>query len=82
MACVAHEDTFADDKLLSRGPKITEVRDETPCGGWDCIAGRRGLFNPPDLALYDHILEGQSETLAAGAGDKVGMYATNAKGTA
>lgn len=134
---VAHEDTFADDNLLSRGQKITDVREEdaihgplkpgqmslhhgrcfhasgrnrsddrriglairyvtpavrdhapgrdwampvrgeTPCGGWDCIAGPRGLFHPADLALYDRILEGQSKTLAAGAGDKVGMYATH-----
>lgn len=134
---VAHEDTFADDNLLSRGQKITDVREEdaihgplkpgqmslhhgrcfhasgrnrsddrriglairyvtpavrdhapgrdwampvrgeTPCGGRDCIAGPRGLFHPADLALYDRILEGQSKTLAAGAGDKVGMYATH-----
>ena len=54
------------------------VRGETPCGGWDCIAGPRGLFHPADLALYDRILAGQAQTLAAGAGDKVGMYSQNA----
>ncbi|MEM9032380.1 MAG: phytanoyl-CoA dioxygenase family protein, partial [Pseudomonadota bacterium] len=43
------------------------VRGETPAGGWDCIAGPRGLFHPSDLALYDRILEGQAATLAAGA---------------
>ena len=53
------------------------VRGETPNGGWDCIAGPRGLFHPQDLALYDRILEGQSKTLAAGAEDNVGLYATN-----
>ncbi|MCE2517957.1 MAG: phytanoyl-CoA dioxygenase family protein [Alphaproteobacteria bacterium] len=53
------------------------VRGETPRGGWDCIAGPRGLFHPADLALYDRILEGQSKTLAAGAENDVGMYATN-----
>lgn len=52
------------------------VRGETPTGGWDCIAGPRGLFNDHDLALYDRILEGQSQTLAAGADDSVGLYAT------
>lgn len=51
------------------------VRGETPRGGWDCIAGPRGLFHPADLALYDRILEGQSETLAAGAEQTVGLYA-------
>ena len=54
------------------------VRGETPCGGWDCIAGPRGLFHPADLALYDRILAGQAQTLAAGAGDKAGMYSQNA----
>ena len=58
------------------------VRGETPCGGWDCVAGPRGLFHPADIALYDRILDGQSKTLAAGAEDKVGMYATNAQGPA
>ena len=52
------------------------VRGEIPAGGWDCIAGPRGLFHPQDLALYDRILEGQSQTLAAGAEDNVGLYAT------
>ena len=52
------------------------VRGETPRGGWDCIAGPRGLFHGADLALYDRILEGQSKTLAAGAEDQVGLYAT------
>lgn len=51
------------------------VRGETPSGGWDCIAGPRGLFHPADLALYDRILDGQSKTLAAGAEDQVGLYA-------
>lgn len=50
------------------------VRGETPAGGWDCIAGPRGLFHPTDLALYEKILEGQSATLAAGADQAVGMY--------
>ena len=52
------------------------VRGETPRGGWDCIAGPRGLFHDADLALYDRILDGQSKTLAAGAEDQVGLYAT------
>ena len=52
------------------------VRGETPSGGWDCIAGPRGLFHPADLSLYDRILDGQSKTLAAGAEGQVGMYAT------
>ncbi|MEM8700720.1 MAG: phytanoyl-CoA dioxygenase family protein [Pseudomonadota bacterium] len=51
------------------------VRGETPHGGWDCIAGPRGLFHPADLALYDRVLTGQSETLAAGAEQTVGLYA-------
>ena len=51
------------------------VRGETPSGGWECIAGPRGLFHPADLALYERILAGQSQTLAAGAEGKVGMYA-------
>ena len=133
---VAHNDTFADDNLLSRGQEIADVdedhamfgplrpgemslhhgrcfhasgqnrstdrriglairyvtpavrdhapgrdwampvRGETPSGGWDCIAGPRSLFHPADLALYERILAGQSQTLAAGAEGKVGMYAT------
>ena len=124
---VAHNDTFADDNLLSRGQEIADVdedramfgplrpgemslhhgrcfhasgpnrstdrriglairyvtpavrdhapgrdwampvRGEAPSGGWDCIAGPRGLFHPADLALYERILAGQSQTLAAGA---------------
>ena len=52
------------------------VRGETPSGGWDCIAGPRGLFHPSEMALYDRILEGQSQTLAAGADDMVGLYST------
>lgn len=52
------------------------VRGEVPSGGWDCIAGPRGLFHPADLALYDRILAGQTATLAAGAEGKVEMYAT------
>ena len=132
---VAHEDTFDEDNLLSRGQSIAgveeaaavygplqpgemslhhgrcfhasgannnkdrriglairyvtpavrdhapgrdwamPVRGETPRGGWDCIAGPRGLFHPADLALYDRILTGQSETLAAGAEHTVGLYA-------
>ena len=132
---VAHNDTFADDNLLSRGQEIADVnedqamfgplrpgemslhhgrcfhasgqnrsadrriglairyvtpavrdhapgrdwampvRGEIPSGGWDCIAGPRGLFHPADLALYERILAGQSQTLAAGAEGKVGMYA-------
>ena len=51
------------------------VRGETPCGGWDCIAGPRGLFHPSDLALYDRILAGQSVTLGAGAEGKTNLYA-------
>ena len=54
------------------------VRGEAPAGGWDCIAGARGLFHPSDLALYDRILEGQAETLAAGAEQAVGLYGTGA----
>ena len=132
---VAHNDTFADGNLLSRGQEIADVdedhamfgplrparcrsttagasmrpgrqstdrriglairyvtpavrdhapgrdwampvRGETPSGGWDCIAGPCGLFHPADLALYERILAGQSQTLAAGAEGKVGMYAT------
>ena len=136
---VAHNDTFADDNLLSRGQEIADVeedravfgplrpgemslhhgrcfhasgqnrstdrriglairyvtpavrdhapgrdwampvRGETPRGGWDCIAGPRGLFHPTDLALYERILDGQSQTLAAGAEGKVELYGgTNA----
>ena len=136
---VAHNDTFADDNLLSRGQEIAgveedravfgplrpgemslhhgrcfhasgqnrstdrriglairyvtpavrdhapgrdwamPVRGETPRGGWDCIAGPRGLFHPTDLALYERILDGQSQTLAAGAEGKVELYGgTNA----
>lgn len=134
---VAHEDTFDEDNLLSRGQQIAgidetkaqhgplrpgemsmhhgrcfhasgangsddrrigmairyvtpEVRDhapgrdwampvrgETPAGGWDCIAGPRALFHPDDLALYGRILEGQAATLAAGAEQDVGMYASS-----
>ena len=130
---VAHNDTFADDNLLSRGQEIADVdedramfgplrpgemslhhgrcfhasgpnrstdrriglairyvtpavrdhapgrdwampvRGEAPSGGWDCIAGPRGLFHPADLALYERILAGQSQTLVAGAEGKVGM---------
>jgi ectoine hydroxylase-related dioxygenase (phytanoyl-CoA dioxygenase family) len=51
------------------------VRGEVPSGGWDCIAGPRGLFHPADLALYDRILASQTATLAAGAEGKVEMYA-------
>ena len=51
------------------------VRGNTPSGGWDCIAGPRGLFHPQDLALYNQILEGQSATLAGGADQDVDMYA-------
>lgn len=54
------------------------VRGEAPSGGLDCIAGPRGLFHPADLALYERFLAGQSQTLAAGAEGKVGMYATTA----
>ena len=50
------------------------VRGEIPAGGWDCIAGPRGLFHPNDLALYDRILDGQAQTLAAGATQDVDMY--------
>lgn len=52
------------------------VRGEIPTGGWDCIAGPRGLFHPNDLALYNRILAGQAKTLSAGADGKVGLYAT------
>lgn len=52
------------------------VRGETPAGGWDCIAGPRGLFHPADLALYERILAGQSATLATGTDQAVGLYAT------
>ncbi|MEM7438628.1 MAG: phytanoyl-CoA dioxygenase family protein [Pseudomonadota bacterium] len=50
------------------------VRGEIPAGGWDVIAGPRGLFHQADLQLYNKILEGQAETLAAGAQQDVGMY--------
>lgn len=50
------------------------VRGEVPAGGWSCIAGPRGLFHPADVALYDRILEGQTETLSAGATQAVGGY--------
>ncbi|MEM1274480.1 MAG: phytanoyl-CoA dioxygenase family protein [Pseudomonadota bacterium] len=50
------------------------VRGEAPAGGWDMIAGPRGLFHPVDVALYDRILEGQAATLAAGATEPVGLY--------
>lgn len=50
------------------------VRGEVPRGGWDCIAGPRGLFHPADLALYDRILEGQQATLSAGAAQGVALY--------
>lgn len=50
------------------------VRGEVPAGGWSCIAGPRGLFHPADVALYNRILEGQTETLAAGAAQAVGGY--------
>ncbi|MEM7214130.1 MAG: phytanoyl-CoA dioxygenase family protein [Pseudomonadota bacterium] len=53
------------------------VRGEAPAGGWDCIAGPRGLFHPEDLALYGRILEGQAATLAAGAEQNVGMYSNS-----
>ncbi len=46
----------------------------TPNSGWNCIAGARSLFHPADLALYNRILAGQTQTLAAGAEDKVGLY--------
>lgn len=52
------------------------VRGSVKAGGWDCLAGPRGLFHPADLALYDRILEGQAATLAAGATQAVGLYAT------
>ncbi len=51
------------------------VRGEAPAGGWDCIAGPRALFHPSDVALYDRILSGQADTLAAGATEAVGLYA-------
>ncbi|MEM8976383.1 MAG: phytanoyl-CoA dioxygenase family protein [Pseudomonadota bacterium] len=54
------------------------VRGEIPAGGWDCIAGPRGLFRPQDLALYERILEGQTATLAEGAAQQVTMYETGA----
>ena len=136
---VAHNDTFGEDNLLSRGQEIADVREgeavhgplkpgemslhhgrcfhasgqnnsndrrigmairyvtpavrdhapgrdwampvrgETPSGGWDCIAGPRGLFHPADVALYDRILDGQSKTLAAGAENDVDMYGTKAE---
>lgn len=132
----SHEDTFADDNLLSRGQQISgvneaaavhgplkpgemslhhgrcfhasganrsadrriglairyvtpEVRAEAPgrdyamlvrgcdaVGGWINIAGPRGLFAAPDLALYDRILHDQSATLAAGAAEMVSLYDT------
>ena len=50
------------------------VRGEIPRGGWDCIAGPRGLFHPNDLMLYDRILSGQSKTLAEGARNQVKLY--------
>ncbi|MEL6234927.1 MAG: phytanoyl-CoA dioxygenase family protein [Pseudomonadota bacterium] len=50
------------------------VRGEVRAGGWDCIAGPRGLFHPSDLALYDRILEGQAATLAAGAEQSLDLY--------
>lgn len=50
------------------------VRGEVPRGGWDCIAGARGLFDAADLALYDRILMGQSAALSAGATGKVALY--------
>ncbi|MGH1480384.1 MAG: phytanoyl-CoA dioxygenase family protein [Geminicoccales bacterium] len=64
-----------------------EVRDDAPgrdyamlvCGqdakrGWINIAGPRGLFAPPDLALYDQILEDQSKVLAAGTEGLAPLY--------
>lgn len=51
------------------------VRGEVPAGGWDCIAGPRGLFHRDDLALYTRILDGQAATLAAGADAEVQLYA-------
>lgn len=55
------------------------VRGEVPAGGWDCVAGPRGLFHPADLALYDRVLEGQAAALAAGAAQDVEMYGQGAK---
>ena len=52
------------------------VRGEIPKGGWDCVVGPRGLFNPKDLDLYNRILAGQAKTLAAGAENNVGLYAS------
>ncbi|MEL6960709.1 MAG: phytanoyl-CoA dioxygenase family protein [Pseudomonadota bacterium] len=50
------------------------VRGSVSAGGWDCIAGPRALFHKADLALYDTILKGQADTLAAGAEQVVGLY--------
>ncbi|MEM8732236.1 MAG: phytanoyl-CoA dioxygenase family protein [Pseudomonadota bacterium] len=50
------------------------VRGEVPAGGWSCVAGSRSLFHPADLRIYDHVLHGQSATLAAGAEQDVSMY--------
>lgn len=54
------------------------VRGAIPAGGWDCIAGPRDLFHPADLDLYNRILDGQAETLAAGAEQQVGLYSNAA----
>ena len=50
------------------------VRGEIPRGGWDCIAGPRGLFHPEDLMLYNRILSGQAQTLSQGATNEVKLY--------
>ncbi|MEM6890469.1 MAG: phytanoyl-CoA dioxygenase family protein [Pseudomonadota bacterium] len=50
------------------------VRGEVPAGGWDCVAGPRGLFHPMDLALYDRVLAGQAAVLSQGAEQDVDLY--------
>ena len=50
------------------------VRGEIPRGGWDCIAGPRGLFHPEDLMLYNRILSGQAQALSQGATNEVKLY--------
>ena len=50
------------------------VRGQDAKRGWINIAGPRGLFAPPDLALYDQILEDQSKVLAAGAEGLAPLY--------
>lgn len=50
------------------------VRGMDAAQGWISLAGPRGLFTPPDLAIYEQVLQDQAAVLAAGATGGVPLY--------